>query len=227
MNTFLFTLRRKVAQKAISDMWRSPFKRLALRQRNCAEITLPSYVNRSTVRYGFRACVKAVCVPQRYLMNVFLFFAWLGLSKSCSYNAGKWLSGTSKSRVVDFKSCCLKFCIFLYAKRQFKVLFFVLHNNQLTENLLKVSFKEMLAVMGEILRVLDPKRYSKIKSCANVTKQSRGSRAIVTAYIVRELGTTTNSKMALSYGFLQFCWIWRFVAVVSERKWSQVKANSS
>ena len=134
MNNFLFTLRRKVAQKAISDMWRSPFKRLALRQRNCAEITLPSYVNRSTVRYGFRACVKAVCVPQRYLMNVFLFFAWLGLSKSCSYNAGKWLSGTSKSRVVDFKSCCLKFCIFLYTKRQFKVLFFVLHNNQLTEN---------------------------------------------------------------------------------------------
>ena len=59
----------------------------------------------------------------------------------------------------------------------------------------------MFAIMGEILRVLEPQ---KVAPKANFPNE-RGSRAIVTAYVVRELGTTTNSKMALSYGFLQFC----------------------
>ena len=78
INTFQFTLRPGVAQKAISEMWRSTFKRLALRQRNCAEITLPSYVNRSTVRYGFRACAKAircrVYITSALLDECFSFF---------------------------------------------------------------------------------------------------------------------------------------------------------
>ena len=61
--------------------------------------------------------------------------------------------------------------------------------------------------MGEILRVLEPQKVApKAKRDQDQNQAPRGgSRAIVTAYIVRELGTTTNSKMALSYGFLQFC----------------------
>ena len=64
----------------------------------------------------------------------------------------------------------------------------------------------MLAFKGEILRVLEPQKVApKAKRDQDQNQAPRGVRAIVTGYIVRELGTTKNSKMALSYGFLQFC----------------------